>query len=257
MSRECLFCGAVGTFTDEHVIPQWLLEYLALPEDDMLFQGVASTETGTLVEPPRIHSTFNFVEGRVCGDCNSGWMSSLEGTAKPILITLMEQSRHLQSLSASERTVVGKWAAKTAYLHTWAGPSKNPVQLAHLRALYGDAGAPANGVGVFGMQSEFKKPSGYIRTGLWPQLGTPQTEDGETPKAAYKVGLHFRHLYLLVASWPNPTSLLTRLRNLHLRVFPAGEGADPDYAVVGLAVPVSPIDRLVAFANGLAVSHSS
>lgn len=159
MSRACLFCGAVGIFSDEHVIPQWLLKFLALPEDDQLYQGVASTETGTLVEPPRIHSTFSFVEGRVCGECNSGWMSRLEGAAKPILIALMEQSRRPHSLSAAEGAVVGKWTAKTAYLHTWAGPSKNPVQLAHLRALHGDAGVPATGVGVFGMQSEYKQPT--------------------------------------------------------------------------------------------------
>jgi hypothetical protein len=51
VSRACLFCGAVGNFTDEHVIPEWLLKYLNLPEDDQLFQGVASTETGNLKTP--------------------------------------------------------------------------------------------------------------------------------------------------------------------------------------------------------------
>jgi len=47
----------------------------------------------------------------------------------------------------------------------------------------------------------------------------------------------------------------TDLTTLHVRVFPAGKEADPDYGLVGLEVPISPIDRLVAFANGLAVTH--
>src|SRR5260370_24266136 len=107
MANSCLFCGAngEGVLTKEHVIPQWLLKHLDLPADDQLFQGVASSVTETLVESPRIHSTFNFVQGHVCEECNTGWMSRLEGVAKPVLVPLIEKERTIESLSPAEADI--------------------------------------------------------------------------------------------------------------------------------------------------------
>ena len=201
-----MFCGAGGPggLTNEHVNPKWLLSYLHLPDGDRLFQGVASSETGQLVEPPRVHSTYNFVDGRVCEACNSGWMSRLESAAKTALTSLIDQRRSLESLSRDEAQLIGKWAAKTAYLHSWVSPLKQPVQLSHLRALHGDGGVVAPGVGVFGMQCQYVQPTAYVQTGHWPQLAGAETaETHNTPASAYKVALQFRHLYLLVAFWPH------------------------------------------------------
>jgi hypothetical protein len=73
VNRECLFCGAQenGVLSKEHMIPKWLLEFLELPDDDRFFQGVAETTSGKLVEK-REHSSFSFLEGRVCEECNTG-----------------------------------------------------------------------------------------------------------------------------------------------------------------------------------------
>lgn len=182
-------------------------------------------------------------------------MSRLENAAKPALTKLMNQTRTLQSLPSLQAALVGKWAAKTAYLHSWAGPLKRPVEISHLRELYGDTGAVAHGVGVFGMQSEYIQPSGYIQTGHWPQLANAETtENRQTPAAAYKIGLQFQHLYLLVAFWPNPASVFMRVRNMHIRLIPRGEEFDPEYPIQ-VNVGDGPIDRLAAFANWLAVWH--
>lgn len=253
MDNSCLFCGAngAGVLSNEHVNPRWLLEHLDLPANDMLFQGVASSATEILVQPPRIHSTYNFVQGRVCEDCNTGWMSRLEGRAKPILVPLIEKERSIESLSREEAEIVGKWAVKTAYMHSWTIPLKRPVQLNHLRALLGDDGSPVAGVGVFGMQSDFKKQSAYIQVGFWPQ--TPVERFAETPDEAYKIGLQFRYLYLLTAFWPNPKSVLMLIENLHTVIFPVGDGS-PTYAL-GLEVGDGPVEKLAAFCKWLGVLH--
>jgi hypothetical protein len=259
MSALCLFCraGGPGVLTKEHVNPQWLLQYLELPKDDQLFQAVATSATGALVGEPRIHSSFNFVEGRVCDGCNSGWMNRLEIAAKPLLTTLIDGSRPLRSLSASETAVLSKWAAKTAYLHTWAGPLKHPVQLAHLEALEGDSGQPTLGVGVFGMQSEYKQPSAYIQSGEWHQLGGAETwKSYDIPAEAYKIGLQYRGLYLLVAFWPSLEALFARVRDMHVRLLPADNAPDPECAIE-LAIGDGLIERLAAFTNLLAVWHGS
>jgi hypothetical protein len=259
VGADCLFCEARGpaVLTNEHVNPQWLLERLELPNDDQLFQGVASSTTGELVDQPRIHSTFSFVQGRVCDDCNSGWMSRLETAAQPLLNLLMDQARSVRSLSVPEAAVVGKWAVKTAYLHSWTVPLKQPVSVGHLRELNGDSGQPVRGVGVFAMQSQYTKPSGYVQSGFWPQLaGVEVTPNGETPADAYKIGLQYRSLYLLVAFWPNLHSLFTRVQDMHLRLLPSGNSTEEEY-LPEMVIGKGPVDRLAAFTNSLAVRHGS
>src|SRR4029077_12596790 len=115
MSGKCLFCDKEGLkLSNEHVTPEWLLRYLELPEDDLLFQGIAYSHNRELAAPPRIHSTFNFVQGHICKvNCNGGWMHRLEDDAIPFLKPLMDGQRSINSLSTYARAVVGKWAVKT------------------------------------------------------------------------------------------------------------------------------------------------
>jgi len=142
-------------------------------------------------------------------------------------------------------------------MHSWASPLKRPVQLDHLKALLGDGGKPFPGVGVFGMQSDFKKQSAYFQTGFWPQLSKLEEQrfDG-IPDEAYKVGLQFRHLYLLTAFWPNPMSVLTLVKDLHIPIFPVEQDGLPDYPL-DLAVGDGPVDQLALLTKWLAVSHPS
>jgi hypothetical protein len=63
----------------------------ALPQTSRS-HGVSDSATGEVTNQ-RIHSAFTFVNGRVCGSCNSAWMSRLENAAKPMLIPLIEGTR--------------------------------------------------------------------------------------------------------------------------------------------------------------------
>src|SRR5689334_20907656 len=151
MNSSCLFCTkkGAGILSKEHVIPRWLLNHLDLPQRDKLFQGVCSSNTNELITSPRIHSTFNFVQGHVCQDCNNGWMSRLEAVAKPLLIPLIDGHGKIEDLSTTESAIIAKWTAKTAYMHSLTSPLKQPVISDHLRALKGDDGAPSSEVAVF------------------------------------------------------------------------------------------------------------
>jgi hypothetical protein len=219
-----------------------------------MFQGVASSETGELVEKPRVHSSFKFVHGHVCAACNGGWMCSLEVSAKPILVPLMEGQRSIDSLSSDERAVVSRWATKTAYLHTWAGPLKDPVQIEHLQELRGNDGHPAATVGVFAMLSDYSRQSSYLQTGHWPQFTVNERPNGvDTPREAYKIALQYRRLYLLVAFWPNPLSVLARLKGMHDRVWAPGD-ADDEWEYEPPVLP-GELGLLKTFADWLAVIH--
>ena len=51
----------------------------------------------------------------VCAACNNGWMSALEGDAKPILERLLTNTS-LRPLLKEEQLVIGRWATKTAMM---------------------------------------------------------------------------------------------------------------------------------------------
>ncbi len=257
-STQCLFCGGQEgrPLTNEHVNPQWLIKHLDLPADDQMLQGVVSKKSGELAERPRIHSSHSFVQGRVCAACNNGWLSKLEANTGHLLVSLIDDVRTVESLSDEEKVLVARWAVKTAYLHSWTGPLKAPVQIEHLTNIYGDNGMPAVGVGIFAMQDEFVQPSAYIQTGHWPQLCTREMPNGvETPAAAYKIGLQYRNLYLVVAFWPEPTSVLTRAAGMHVRLFPL-DAPDFEWAFL-VPEEEGAIGRLKIFTEWLGVRHTT
>ena len=257
--RTCLFCGAPGTadLSDEHIVPRWLLDHLNLPDDDQLLQAVADSTTGQLSAAPRVHSTFRFVEGRVCVNCNTGWMSRLESAAKPLLVPLIDNQRTVTEVTKAESAILKKWAIKTSYLHSYASPLKKPVPLDHLQHLLGDSGQPATGVSVFVTQAPHVKPSGYFQTGMWPQLaGRITDQDGLTPSGAYKIGLQFRSLYLLVAYWPTIKSSMVRVSGLHHRLGEDSDTRDLEYEL-NVQIGQGPVARLAAFASTLAVLHTT
>jgi hypothetical protein len=255
MPNACLFCDTIGgASSNEHVIPQWLLTHLSLPGGDMMFQGIADSETGILSQPPRVHSSFGFVQGRICAECNNGWMSRLETAAKPVLVPLIEQHRSLESLTPLEAACLAKWAVKTAYLHSWTAPLRRRTPLTHLKSLSGDTGAPEDGVAVFGMQSTFTQQSAYVQTDHWPQFAvSTETPSSQSPGAAYKIGLQFRHLYLLVAFWPLHGAAFAGVQGMHHQIFPPRTGAHVLAYDASFSIGDGPIDRLKAFADWLAV----
>src|ERR1700722_17266728 len=101
MPGVCAFCHKPATkWSEEHAIPQWLLDYFGITAQDQTFQGYA--KSGGEVEKKRIHATHRLVEGRVCSSCNNGWMSDLETAAQETLIFLIDQKRPLWGLGPAE-----------------------------------------------------------------------------------------------------------------------------------------------------------
>ncbi len=257
MARPCLFCGKSGiALSNEHITPRWLLEHLGLPDDDQLFQGVASTATGALTQPPRIMSSFNHVHGHVCKvDCNEGWMSRLEAAAKPALVDLIDGRRAVSTVSPREARIIGKWAAKTAYLHSCSSPLQQPVAAVHLKALDTDAGTPLDGVCVFAMQGPFRTLKSHVQVGYWPQLaGVTALPNGAPPDDAFKLGLQYGHLYLLVSYWPGGATTFVLERDVHVPLYPPEITAWASYA---FAVPWSDNEtgRLLSFCRTLGIFH--
>src|SRR5438876_8545385 len=153
MPRACIFCDRplTGVRAKEHVIPQWLMEYLGVT-DDQLYLAAAQSADDTIVRDRKVYAA-NFVEGRVCGSCNNGWMSVLETATMGLLKPLIEGTVNLLSISDDERTTLAKWATKTGYVLSHAAPLKKVPPPSHMRSMKDNSGAVPPRVEVFGQQS--------------------------------------------------------------------------------------------------------
>lgn len=81
---SCFFCGREVKLTREHVLPRWMrrpLEDEPRWETSLWFRSSLPVEGS---QPLRRRRTDNVLR-RVCANCNSGWMSQLEGGVRPLL----------------------------------------------------------------------------------------------------------------------------------------------------------------------------
>jgi len=109
--RTCVFCGGRAN-SKEHAWPDWILQ--SLNARLTLMYGPLKTymeahAEGKLV---RTQPKPDIEVKRVCGACNSGWMSALENQAKPIISALMYANR--RTLTRADQLTLTLWSMKTA-----------------------------------------------------------------------------------------------------------------------------------------------
>jgi len=194
------------------------MEYLGIGEEQLYLAVAQSADD--VVTDSRTHAAGNFVEGRVCEDCNNGWMSALETEAMPILKQLVDGTISLLSISNLERTIVSRWATKTAYVISYAAPLGKTPHPSHLLYMKENAGAVPPRVEVFGYQMAAKVGFGQIQRNHWPHLTNKPYSGTAPPDGTYKTAMQFRCLMLLVAYWPDPVSELMIAAGIHIPLWP-------------------------------------
>jgi hypothetical protein len=110
-TKSCVFCGARGKLTAEHVYPTWTRD-IVMPSvrgesglifgDDGRYEVIPNADVATL--------TVN----RVCGPCNHGWLSRLEERAKPLLSAPIRGNP--RTFRFLEVHTIAAWAYKTCLL---------------------------------------------------------------------------------------------------------------------------------------------
>lgn len=107
-SSVCCFCqepfGIKGR-TAEHVIPQWLLRDSGVKNSDT-YQFISVKET----QQQRNTRAYSHIYRRVCGSCNSGWMSALEAHIQRVIHRLSSDSP--TQLNFVDRLLMNAWMFK-------------------------------------------------------------------------------------------------------------------------------------------------
>jgi hypothetical protein len=107
LARQCIFCGSASDLTREHVLPDWLTE-IGLDIEPSIHHA------GPLNRVPRQWSAkpFRTTVKMVCATCNNGWLSRLEGAAKPVIAPLIRGEP--RRLPVDDQALIAAWTCKTA-----------------------------------------------------------------------------------------------------------------------------------------------
>lgn len=110
MARVCAFCSTSNKpLTREHVYPNWLSTYF---KKGLLVINEVTTEGQNRAWNEPI---FQHKAKIVCSDCNSGWMSQIEGDTKPILADLIFTDKPFVLDEAAQRQIA-LWVQKTVLM---------------------------------------------------------------------------------------------------------------------------------------------
>jgi hypothetical protein len=133
--RRCVFCGARAKLTHEHVFPRWIEQYIP-GEGGFTNVRAMVTDREILEQDSWRSSRLDLRVRAVCGSCNNGWMSKLEGAVqsilKPILLGVSP------TVSGADRKILARWVVKTGIvMNAWHGDkldSPDPLAKEAVRA---------------------------------------------------------------------------------------------------------------------------
>ncbi len=222
-SRSCVFCQLpLMERSKEHVLPQWLLDHLEIRDEKV---NPTHFKADATVVSSRRHTLDNLVEGSICADCNSKWMSQLEEEAKPILVPLMAGEREVIQLSADERLVLARWTCKTAYVLNSSSNYEPKVPAAHFRHVRENVTSLPQFVAAVAQQHHGNSKFYWVQqqflmtSDFHPYFGT--LEEARTLIApSYKISLLLKKLILLIAYWPWEKWRMVLWPRIHIPLWP-------------------------------------
>lgn len=225
-AEECWFCG-INLRTEnvrravEHVFPQWLLEHLDARKDEF---GVVWESAEGAVNETRVLPLGSYVAGRICRDCNNGWMSRLEDVVKPDLIALSEGRHRLSELDKPAAHNLARWAVKTTYAAQSVALGPRLVPREHRRSI---AKGNLGGLRVVGRTSPVELGLGVYASQQWYAPTSRKRRPDEAAAEAqavvgesYKLILIIGRLMVAICHWPDPMWPIAISRQDHVPIWP-------------------------------------
>lgn len=223
MKNKCVFCGLSlsGNKSKEHIFPRWIQERYGLSDEGLL--QTHFSENGKVISD-RHHSLNKHVSGRVCLNCNNGWMSELEVAAKSLITQLAESITDLYQLGSSDCFTIAKWATKTAYTLHSASNYRKIIPLGHYRHLVSDKISLPTGVWVFAFQHQCTQPFAWWQSTQWHIEAEESIITDEflskVKNTAYRISFSIKNLALIVVHNPFPFMQLVLLKGVHYPLCP-------------------------------------
>lgn len=200
--QTCIFCDLPGKLSKEHFWPEWLAPHIReLRPNGYISEWHESTGKGPTKLVKRSEKQGSVINKRfrvVCIKCNNGWMSKLEESVKPILLSMLCGSA--PNLTGEELHRLAVWISLKSMVseHNGNGSLLTPPEDRHL--LYSKAIIPPYYRIFLGFQSSetkaaFRRHSTAISRFLSPP--TPPLPPGITRNlqtVSFITGRLFIHL---------------------------------------------------------------
>ncbi|MCJ2065518.1 hypothetical protein MKK63_22815 [Methylobacterium sp. J-088] len=111
---KCIYCENTRDFAREHIFPDWLakifpkrhrkrLHVLGRPERIAFWEEIKVIENDSVAQG----DPYDTVVYNVCGDCNNGWMSTLQAQAKTLVESLAKGMFWI--LSEADNNLLCRW----------------------------------------------------------------------------------------------------------------------------------------------------
>jgi len=173
----CWMCVRPGPLTEEHAFPDWIREIFARDGNDIAL----SDHRAGVTERSRTwtNTSGEIVVRSVCGACNHGWMSGLEGHCKPILGPLIHGRR--ARLEPDAQAVLALWAVKTAWVFQSTNPTTSTCTAEQRHAL-ATAHAVPDGIRV--LLGGYDEAGGKVLCASWYTAGSTTAEAGRLDASA-------------------------------------------------------------------------
>jgi hypothetical protein len=222
--KTCAFCRQPlsGIASSEHILPQWLLDEFGIRDDEVSPTHMSSD--GTAVST-RTHQLKNLVAGGVCATCNSGWMSQLETTSRPILRDLFANEISVVDCSPADRFILARWATKTALTLNLGANFRRNIPKAHYHHLHDDVSTLPERTVVFAQNHHFTQDFYWLQGAVWmiddPYSAAIAQEEIDFLLAnSFKIAFQLRGLLLVIAFNPIDTFLYLMWRGIHVPLWP-------------------------------------
>src|SRR6266705_4313835 len=227
---SCIFCG--GGNSKEHIVAEWLIRDCDLYKTKFRMgfsQENARGEMDSISQPEPL-SGFYTID--VCGTCNNGWMSELEGKAKKILCPLLQitwptNDKELFQSLFLHSGVIARWLLKTAC--TFGAKMSVEVMEQIRRDIYADV-VPVGIIVDMAYDDEFGHYMAMSRQ--WNVWKDEKIISMQVGKQSFRLTWQVRHLVMRVHYFPGCEMTMTKPR-FPVRIYPKF-GISPDYVENGI-----------------------
>ena len=142
MSRVCMFCQREGQrLTREHVYPNWLSKLFSTK------LKVTSEVSGDSIKRTWQSNIFQDKIKLVCGECNSGWMSTIESEVKGLL-TSLAFTHDGHTLIQEDQRKLSLWVQKTVLVINKATGGDFDIPIGFYEKLYKSQSQPISNMMV-------------------------------------------------------------------------------------------------------------
>jgi hypothetical protein len=221
-NTHCIFCGGYKPKSKEHILPKWL-QTEVMGSTKAPHKGTHIVFPWSVPVSERKHSGETLVYGKVCKECNNGWMNDLELSSSPLIKDVICNETKSKPWSLDNVNLVSKWVWKTVMMINYGSNYRKIIPENHFQYLFNQQSI-LDGV-LFDIAFLKNSVDGieWRQSQNFALLGKGENIEGKRiySKDSYIFGLAINKLLFRVVYWPDYSVEVNPRKSLSMeRFFP-------------------------------------